>query len=195
MPLENKIIKSVEKKSSNSEVVFYWRETDLKGRQGTIEGIYFRPFQNQNRKPTFGPKPKPKPNRHKKSKLHMLISVSYTHLRAHETRHDLVCRLLLEKKKVVILFLKMISQTQSRNRNRKPTFGPKPKPKPNRYKKSKPHMLSMFTWSGKLALSCKPKILGERTNWAGCHWICKGRPAITVFLEDPVCRAISVKGV
>src|SRR5665648_1083716 len=27
-----------------------------------------------------------------------LIAVSYTHLRAHETRHDLVCRLLLEKK-------------------------------------------------------------------------------------------------
>src|SRR5450756_2657700 len=25
------------------------------------------------------------------------IAVSYTHLRAHETRHDLVCRLLLEK--------------------------------------------------------------------------------------------------
>src|SRR5665648_159653 len=28
-----------------------------------------------------------------------LYAVSYTHLRAHETRHDLVCRLLLEKKK------------------------------------------------------------------------------------------------
>src|SRR5450759_954657 len=28
-----------------------------------------------------------------------LEAVSYTHLRAHETRHDLVCRLLLEKKK------------------------------------------------------------------------------------------------
>src|SRR5450756_98381 len=27
----------------------------------------------------------------------MSPSVSYTHLRAHETRHDLVCRLLLEK--------------------------------------------------------------------------------------------------
>jgi len=27
-------------------------------------------------------------------------SVSYTHLRAHETRHDLVCRLLLEKKNI-----------------------------------------------------------------------------------------------
>src|SRR5450756_2714595 len=27
------------------------------------------------------------------------ITVSYTHLRAHETRHDLVCRLLLEQKK------------------------------------------------------------------------------------------------
>src|SRR5450756_1980282 len=26
-----------------------------------------------------------------------LETVSYTHLRAHETRHDLVCRLLLEK--------------------------------------------------------------------------------------------------
>src|SRR5450756_2745000 len=28
-----------------------------------------------------------------------LETVSYTHLRAHETRHDLVCRLLLDKKK------------------------------------------------------------------------------------------------
>eukprot|EP00825_Cyclidium_porcatum_P036358 TRINITY_DN38369_c0_g1_i1.p1 TRINITY_DN38369_c0_g1~~TRINITY_DN38369_c0_g1_i1.p1 ORF type:complete len:121 (-),score=19.04 TRINITY_DN38369_c0_g1_i1:55-417(-) len=28
-----------------------------------------------------------------------ISAVSYTHLRAHETRHDLVCRLLLEKKK------------------------------------------------------------------------------------------------
>src|SRR5450759_5877462 len=28
-----------------------------------------------------------------------IYPVSYTHLRAHETRHDLVCRLLLEKKK------------------------------------------------------------------------------------------------
>src|SRR5450759_4656178 len=30
---------------------------------------------------------------------HRYRPVSYTHLRAHETRHDLVCRLLLEKKK------------------------------------------------------------------------------------------------
>ena len=29
----------------------------------------------------------------------VLTAVSYTHLRAHETREDLVCRLLLEKKK------------------------------------------------------------------------------------------------
>ena len=33
------------------------------------------------------------------SLLRGLGAVSYTHLRAHETRHDLVCRLLLEKKK------------------------------------------------------------------------------------------------
>src|SRR5450756_2770015 len=30
---------------------------------------------------------------------YVVFAVSYTHLRAHETRHDLVCRLLLEKKK------------------------------------------------------------------------------------------------
>src|SRR5450756_1432749 len=34
-----------------------------------------------------------------RSLARMLTAVSYTHLRAHETRHDLVCRLLLEKKK------------------------------------------------------------------------------------------------
>src|SRR5450756_546303 len=33
------------------------------------------------------------------SKCTLFVPVSYTHLRAHETRHDLVCRLLLEKKK------------------------------------------------------------------------------------------------
>src|SRR5450759_5698363 len=31
------------------------------------------------------------------AKISGLTPVSYTHLRAHETRHDLVCRLLLEK--------------------------------------------------------------------------------------------------
>src|SRR5660398_287452 len=30
---------------------------------------------------------------------HSMIAVSYTHLRAHETKANLVCRLLLEKKK------------------------------------------------------------------------------------------------
>ena len=33
------------------------------------------------------------------NEISTFIAVSYTHLRAHETRHDLVCRLLLEKKK------------------------------------------------------------------------------------------------
>ena len=33
--------------------------------------------------------------------VHYVEAVSYTHLRAHETRHDLVCRLLLEKKKKI----------------------------------------------------------------------------------------------
>src|SRR5665648_1167689 len=34
------------------------------------------------------------------TRLTLATSVSYTHLRAHETRHDLVCRLLLEKKTI-----------------------------------------------------------------------------------------------
>ena len=33
-----------------------------------------------------------------KVSINTAAAVSYTHLRAHETRHDLVCRLLLEKK-------------------------------------------------------------------------------------------------
>ena len=36
-------------------------------------------------------------------------AVSYTHLRAHETRHDLVCRLLLEKKKKSLSWQVIIS--------------------------------------------------------------------------------------
>src|SRR5450756_3076052 len=40
--------------------------------------------------------------RERSAQAHLLLlsplAVSYTHLRAHETRHDLVCRLLLEKK-------------------------------------------------------------------------------------------------
>ena len=63
-------------------------------------------------------------SRHDKSKLvglvnsHMgytcgiAISVSYTHLRAHETVLDLVCRLLLEKKKQTILTLPIHVTTQ-----------------------------------------------------------------------------------
>src|SRR5665648_1093113 len=39
------------------------------------------------------------PHVHIRAPGHDERAVSYTHLRAHETRHDLVCRLLLEKKK------------------------------------------------------------------------------------------------
>ena len=35
------------------------------------------------------------------------VAVSYTHLRAHETVLDLVCRLLLEKKKKQIYYVKL----------------------------------------------------------------------------------------
>ena len=36
--------------------------------------------------------------------------VSYTHLRAHETVLDLVCRLLLEKKKITKHYINMITR-------------------------------------------------------------------------------------
>ena len=38
----------------------------------------------------------------------IVVPVSYTHLRAHETVLDLVCRLLLEKKKLKINYLYLI---------------------------------------------------------------------------------------
>ena len=43
--------------------------------------------------------PQPDNNTNNLYRFNVIAPVSYTHLRAHETRHDLVCRLLLEKKK------------------------------------------------------------------------------------------------
>ena len=54
-----------------------------------IEWIALETAQGNQRKP-LAPGQKPEA---------VFMPVSYTHLRAHETRHDLVCRLLLEKKK------------------------------------------------------------------------------------------------
>src|SRR5665648_1105702 len=53
--------------------------SDVYKRQGLLDGLRVRGSEGCS---TVGDSP-----------------VSYTHLRAHETRHDLVCRLLLEKKK------------------------------------------------------------------------------------------------
>ena len=43
-------------------------------------------------------------------------AVSYTHLRAHETVLDLVCRLLLEKKKIPLLNSSSYQPTNTENR-------------------------------------------------------------------------------
>eukprot|EP00825_Cyclidium_porcatum_P051472 TRINITY_DN9479_c0_g1_i4.p4 TRINITY_DN9479_c0_g1~~TRINITY_DN9479_c0_g1_i4.p4 ORF type:complete len:152 (-),score=44.61 TRINITY_DN9479_c0_g1_i4:48-503(-) len=59
-------------------------------------------------------------------------TVSYTHLRAHETRHDLVCRLLLEKKKK-----KRKKQERKKKKKKKKKERKKKKKKEKReYKKS-----------------------------------------------------------
>ena len=42
----------------------------------------------------------------------MVLAVSYTHLRAHETVLDLVCRLLLEKKKIKTVNAHTLVDTQ-----------------------------------------------------------------------------------
>src|SRR5450759_4347861 len=83
------------------EDYLYWQQTNknnLKRINDLIKDIKRTPFSGIG---------KPEPLKHKYKGCwsrridgeHRLISVSYTHLRAHETRHDLVCRLLLEKKK------------------------------------------------------------------------------------------------
>src|SRR5674536_369358 len=57
--------------------------------------------------------------------LAVLMAVSYTHLRAHETPEHLVCRLLLEKKKknkkrkLQILYKKKQTKKQIKNKKRK----------------------------------------------------------------------------
>src|SRR5450756_2766135 len=53
----------------------------------------------------------------------IMVSVSYTHLRAHETRHDIVCRLLLEKKKTASpphATDDTASQTEARSKDQHP---------------------------------------------------------------------------
>ena len=67
----------------------------------------------------------PRVNRMEWTILASAGTVSYTHLRAHETRHDLVCRLLLEKK-----------NPQDRQKSRMPSFACKKKKK--RKKNTKP---------------------------------------------------------
>src|SRR5450756_2845842 len=49
----------------------------------------------------------------------MVRPVSYTHLRAHETRHDIVCRLLLEKKKKKIKNKTKKYHSKNRNQSRR----------------------------------------------------------------------------
>ena len=53
-------------------------------------------FENPNKNPAANKSPAPVVSRTSNPSIG---AVSYTHLRAHETCADLVCRLLLEKKK------------------------------------------------------------------------------------------------
>ena len=46
-----------------------------------------------------------------------LVSVSYTHLRAHETRSNLVCRLLLEKYVKGIFLQSLVKKQKKEKKN------------------------------------------------------------------------------
>ena len=50
-----------------------------------------------------------------------IVPVSYTHLRAHETVLDLVCRLLLEKKKQLHINIRSDIENDTRYQQQKPT--------------------------------------------------------------------------
>ena len=51
----------------------------------------------------------------KEGKMKWAYTVSYTHLRAHETVLDLVCRLLLEKKKNIVHMIAFSFYTLTEN--------------------------------------------------------------------------------
>src|SRR5450756_2357917 len=62
------------------------RPSDIRFREAVVESPEYSRLSSESRM--------------LESRLEKLaFPVSYTHLRAHETRHDLVCRLLLEKNK------------------------------------------------------------------------------------------------
>src|SRR5450756_2949882 len=63
---------------------------DVRTTQSTRRIKYAKAFKNSGKRSNFG---------RGVCWIYDDDPVSYTHLRAHETRHDLVCRLLLEKKK------------------------------------------------------------------------------------------------
>ena len=52
----------------------------------------------------------------KRSAIKDYIPVSYTHLRAHETGRNLVCRLLLEKKKLDLV-CRLLLEKKKKNSN------------------------------------------------------------------------------
>ena len=80
-------------------------EEDVKSLLGQLVGltrrksIVFEVRMNKNRvQYLLGTEEQDKRHIHQLIQSHRTIPVSYTHLRAHETRRHLVCRLLLEKK-------------------------------------------------------------------------------------------------
>src|SRR5665648_300690 len=80
-----------------SEVYTKFGETGAKSITVFLDACFSGGGRNQGLLAARGVKIKPK---NESVKGNMVVfaatSVSYTHLRAHETRHDLVCRLLLE---------------------------------------------------------------------------------------------------
>ena len=82
MPIESKMLtRSIQQAQTTVE------SRNFQARKSVLE---YDDVMNKQREIIYG---------QRRQVLEGMDAVSYTHLRAHETRHDLVCRLLLEKKK------------------------------------------------------------------------------------------------
>src|SRR5665648_1229791 len=87
---EQEMIQKMMRKFSETEVAPIAEELDVEAKF---------PFSSVEKLGKLGVMGMPFPAEYGGAGADYIASVSYTHLRAHETRHDLVCRLLLEKKK------------------------------------------------------------------------------------------------
>ena len=92
------VFKALDEMCGHQLTVVYYKDIPPKRTQDKLKAVLGDRAIARERELRIGNRPKVD-NASKANSSIRIPPVSYTHLRAHETRHDLVCRLLLEKKK------------------------------------------------------------------------------------------------